>query len=217
MAAAQVGCGPGKERVASSTVSIGNQEPLLGLAAKIDGSRYGSDPDLMNPLLPWAKTMTDGQLRTAAALGDMILPADNHSPSASEVGVPDFIDEWVSAPYPQQQGDRERIFAGLEWLEQQSRERFDLSFASASDQQRKELLDDIAYQSSGAAMPQEMIEFFERFRFLAVAAFYATEAGTKDVGYVGNVPISGDYPGPSEEAMAHLNKILDQLGLTLNG
>jgi hypothetical protein len=37
----------------------------------------------------------------------------------------------------------------------------------------------------------------------------------EDVGYIGNVPISGEYPGPSKDAMTHLAGVLKQLGLPL--
>jgi hypothetical protein len=124
--------------------------------------------------------------------------------------VPDFIDEWVSAPYAQQQEDRELIVDGLERLEEQSRQRFDVSFAFASEPQKTELVDSIA----GGSGP-EPAKFFSRFRYLTVGAFYTTEAGARDVGYIGNVPIAGEYPGPSDEAMAHLAGVLEQLGLPL--
>jgi hypothetical protein len=155
--------------------------------------------------------MTEGQLRTTAALCDVILPEDERSPAASAVGVPDFIDEWVSAPYPQQQDDRAFILRGLESLEQQSQERFGSSFASATEEQKTELVSAIA----GAGATGDQSEFFQRFRYLSVGAFYTTEAGMADVGYIGNVPSSGEYPGPSEEAMAHLAGVLKQLGLPL--
>jgi hypothetical protein len=129
--------------------------------------------------------------------------------------VPDFIDEWISAPYPLQQADRTVILRGLERLEQQSQERFSSGFASATEQQKVEIVDVMA---NGMAKPTAMAdnpEFFQRFRYLSVGAFYTTEAGMEDVGYIGNVPISGEYPGPSEEAMAHLAGVLKQLGLPL--
>jgi hypothetical protein len=129
--------------------------------------------------------------------------------------VHDFIDEWISAPYAQQRHDREIILAGLEWLEQQSRSRYGKSFASAENDQAIELLDLIAHPSQAAAELTNFVEFFDRFRYLAVGAFYTTEAGIEDIGYVGNVPISGAYPGPSDEAMAHLGGVLEQLGLRM--
>ena len=35
----------------------------------------------------------------------------------------------------------------------------------------------------------------------------------RELGYQGNVAIAGDYPGPTEAAMAHLNEQLEKLGL----
>ena len=67
---------------------------------------YGTDPDLVTPHKRgefWPLTLSVAQRQLAAVLSDLIIPADEHSPSASSVGVVDFIDEWVSAPYPTQQ------------------------------------------------------------------------------------------------------------------
>lgn len=216
MVAANTGC-------SSSEIFLGDEippapnsgGPLLGVAGASQDIGYGTDPDLINPVVPWSRTMTHRQLETSAALCDIILPEDDRSPAASAVGVPDFIDEWISAPYERQQRDREKILAGLEWLEQQSRSRYGQSFASADNDQATELLDGLALRDASAAESDEMVDFFERFRFLSVGAFYTTEAGIEDIGYIGNVPISGDYPGPSTEAMTHLAGVLDELGLSL--
>jgi hypothetical protein len=194
--------------------TVGDEIPaLLGSAAKPDGIAYGTDPDLMNPIVPWSRTMTPAQLQASTALCDLIIPADEYSPAASAVGVPDFIDEWISAPYQQQRDDREYILAGLEWLEHQARERFGTGFATATEAQQASLLDRLAYPSAEASGLADQVEFFRRFRFVTAGAFYSTEAGSKDIGYVGNVAIAGEYPGPSDEAMAHLAGVLKQLGL----
>jgi hypothetical protein len=212
MAAAYTGCSS-DEKYLGDEIPAAQRAPLLGVAAKADGVAYGGDPDRMNPVVPWARTMTEGQLRTTSTLADLILPEDERSPAASAVGVPDFIDEWVSAPYAQQQEDREIVLAGLEWLEQQSRERFDRSFATADAKQQMELVESIARGTSPELAGQS--QFFRRFRWLAVGAFYTTAAGIADVGYIGNTPIAGEYPGPSDEAMAHLAGVLGQLGLEM--
>jgi len=192
--------------------SPGSADALLGVARNPGGSGYGTDPDLLNPVVPWPKTMTFTQLQTTSALCDLILPEDEQSPGASTLGVHDFIDEWISAPYEQQQLDRQSILSGLEWLEQQSRERFDESFTSVHDSQASELLDDIANSDQRS---DEMMEFLDRFRYLSVGAYYTTVEGMADIGYIGNVPISGDYPGPSPEAIEHLAGVLEQLDLSL--
>jgi len=213
MAAAYSGCSS-DEKYLGDEIPSNRGTSLLGVAASHDGIAYGGDPDRMNPVVAWARTMTDAQLRTTAAFCDIILPADERSPAASAVGVPDFIDEWVSAPYPQQQEDRASILTGLEWLEEQSLERFGSSFASATEPQKTEVVDAIARPTATAELADQA-QFFRRFRYLTVGAFYTTEAGIEDVGYIGNVPLSGEYPGPSEAAMAHLAGVLKQLGLPL--
>ena len=38
--------------------------------------------------------------------------------------------------------------------------------------------------------------------------------GMADIGYMGNTPSVGPYPGPTQEALAHLNASLTKLGLT---
>jgi hypothetical protein len=216
MAVAHTGCGRDEKHLGDE-IPPDRRAPdkLLGIAGTPDDIGYGTDPDLMHPVVPWSRTMTEAQLRTSSALCDLIVPEDDRSPAASAVGVPDFIDEWVSAPYAEQKSDREIVFSGLEWLERESKARFGSSFASATDGQKAELLDSIADPEQPAPGLDDQLEFFQRFRFLTVGAFYTTEAGMKDIGYIGNVPITSEYPGPSDEAMAHLAGVLKQLDLRL--
>lgn len=212
IAASQGGC---THRRAGSDIppAVGNS--VLGTAATVDGVSYGTDPNLLSPVVPWSLTMTDPQLRVAAALCDAILPADNRSPAASAVGVPDFIDEWISAPYPHQREDRELILYGLEWLEQECLRRFGAGFAAIGDRQQRELLDELTVPDNDRSAPPRPRAFFRRFRYVSVGAFYTTAAGAADAGYIGNVPISGEYPGPSDAALEHLSYVLDELGLEL--
>src|SRR5260221_10674683 len=58
--------------------------------------RIGHDPNVMKKEIPWPRVLTDAEKKIVAALGDIIIPEDEHGPAASAVGVPDFIDEWVS-------------------------------------------------------------------------------------------------------------------------
>jgi hypothetical protein len=208
MAALQTGCSPREKNVGPEIPPAPDVR-----AGRVEATGYGTDPDRMHPTVPWPKTMTDAQLDTAAALCDMIIPEDERSPAASSLGVHDFIDEWISAPYPQQAADRLLVLDGLAWLEEQSRKAFASGFAVASNEQKTELLDRIANVADGRPAVGRT-KFFDRFRYLAVGAFYTTDAGIADIGYIGNTPLSGDYPGPSAAAMAHLNGVLEQLGLS---
>lgn len=171
---------------------------VVVVGAQIDGTSetkgYGTDPKLNPPIkAPWPRILTEEQLQTAALLADHILPASGEAPAASALGIPDFIDEWVSAPYPDQMKDRPVIVDGLKALG------------------RKVLKADAATRT--AAMTALTGEpFFKRFRALTIGAYYTTEAGFKDIGYIGNVARGAD-PGPSDEVLAVLAQRLKALGL----
>jgi len=178
----------------------------------ITGPKYGQDPDMLNPVVPWPKTLDDDQLDMVARLCDIICPADEGGPSATEVGVPDVIDEWVSAPYENQQQDRVLILNGLTWLEDEADRRFNKKFLTASDAEQAQILDDIAYTSHGKLEEFEhAVIFFDKFRALVFGGYFTSPEGIEDIGYMGNSPIIGDYPGPTEEAMAHLEQVIANL------
>jgi len=177
-------------------------EPLArDVAANQAG--YGTDPDLMRewkPGGPWPLTLGVQARLTTAALCDLIIPADDVSPAASSVGVVDFIDEWISAPYPQQRGDRDIILPGLEWLGGESQKRFGKTFAALDDKQKSAIADDIC--SPARARPEfaTAAKFFSKFRDLTAGGFYTTPVGMKDIGYTGNVPLD-KFDGPPLEAL----------------
>jgi hypothetical protein len=181
---------------------------------KMGGERitrgYGTDPKLAKPeKAPWSRIMVDAQLQTAAILADFILPASGAAPSASVLGVPDFIDEWVSAPYPDQVKDRPIILGGLKWLEDEARGRYKQGFNDLTPLHRTAILSTLL-PAFPATSPQG--HFIRRMRSLTVGAYYTTPAGFKDIGYIGNVPRAADL-GPSAEVKARLERELKKLGL----
>jgi len=175
-------------------------------AAQPGGKGYGTDPDLMKPYKPgdlWPLTFTDAQRRDVAALCDIIVPADGQSPAASTLGVTDFIDEWVSAPYPNNVADRKTIMAGLAWLAAEGPRRFGAAFADATDAQRLSLCEEISLEAPENSQLELPSKFFRRFRNLTTTGFYTTPVGMKDLGYVGNVP-SATFDGPPADLVAKL-------------
>lgn len=212
------GCDPltSETIISKSAEGVKGHWPNLTLSTT-STKGYGKDPDLIiPPKSPWPKTLTTEQLNLMAVLADIIVPREGNVPSASELNVPDVVDEWVSAPYERQQSDREIILNGITWINDESKLRFQQPFVEIAQQKQLTIIDDIAYQN--ATLTQEFEQpanAFSCLRKLILAAFFCTPEGTKDLGYQGNVAISGDYPGPTAEAMIHLNKALLQLGLTL--
>ncbi len=167
---------------------------------------YGGDPDLTKLYRPgdvWPLTLSPAQRRTAAALCNVILPDDGRSASAASVGVVDFIDEWVSAPYQRQLKDRPTILEGLAWMDAEALLRFEKYFAELADAEQQAICDDICYEPKAQPKFARAAAFFTRYRDLTVGGFYSTPAGRKDIGYIGNVPLT-KFEGPPAELLQKL-------------
>jgi hypothetical protein len=194
------------------------QPQQMGLWKEVDvmpvtAPGYGQDPNRLNPMVPWPLTLSQDQRASLRIAADLILPADAHSPSAGSLPIDAFIDEWVSAPYDQQRRDRVMILSGLGWLDAESNARFSHGFAQASDSERRAIFDSIAYRAKVQPGYERPAFFFARLRGLVMGGFYSLPEGMKDIGYVGNAPMTGAYPGPTPEALAHLKAALDKLDI----
>ena len=154
------------------------------------------DPDFSKPaVFPWSKQFTPEELKTTTVLADIILPKDANGPAASEVGVPDFINEWCSAPYENNREDSEVIRGGLAWLNTESFRRFEKRFDELDAVSQIQIVDDICDDSK--AKPQHKVgaRFFKEFRQLTLGGYYTHSATWKHLGYVGNVSVGGPFPG----------------------
>jgi hypothetical protein len=185
-----------------------------GALAPLNAPGYGSDPDLTHPSAPWPLRLNRRQREMLRITAGLMLPADARSPSGATLGLDAFIDEWVSAPYPDQQRDRELILKGMEWLDAECRQRFSADFIAATDEQRRTVFDLVAWQQKIAPGYERQALFFARLRSLMLAGFFSLPEGMKDIGYMGNQPVLGPYPGPTPEALAHFHAALTGLKLT---
>jgi len=138
---------------------------------------------------------TDEEYGTVRILADMIIPADDRSGSATEVGAPEFMD-FIVTDMPDMQDPMRQ---GLAWLNDWSRERFGASFAACSDAQRVELVDAIAWPEDADPALQDGVNFFNFFRDLTASGFWTTEAGMADLGYMGNVFVAEWTGAPKSE------------------
>jgi hypothetical protein len=175
-------------------------------AATAAATGYGSDPQLTKLYRPgdiWPLSLSAAQRRTAAALCNVILPGDDRSPSAESVGVVDFIDEWVSAPYPRQMEDRPIVLEGLAWMDAEALLRFEKYFADLDESRRRVICDDICYEPNAAAKFAQAAGFFARYRDLTVGGFYSTPLGHQDLSYIGNIPLPR-FDGPPLDLLRKL-------------
>jgi len=190
---------------ATATMAVRDPSLFAADAGPVKAQGYGPDPIMVKIYKSgdvWPLTLTEPQRRTTRALCDVIMPADEISPSASTLGVPDFIDEWISSPYPAQAGDRRLILEGLQWIDQEANNRFGKAFADLELEPQTAICSDLA-----AAKPLPSLKkaatFFKRFRDLTAGGYYTTPEGMKAIGYVGNMP-SGAFEGPPIEALKHV-------------
>src|SRR5690606_33685763 len=153
------------------------------------------------PETPWPLTLTPAQLSLLSLLSDIIVPVEGQSPSASAVQVPTVVDEWVSAPYPDQQRDRLTILSALAWLDDEAALRLSRPFLPLARPQTRAIVDDIAYDNPQTPrLCQRIAGAFSRLRNQVLASTFSTPEGMRNSGSLGTVAIAGAYPGPTPEA-----------------
>jgi hypothetical protein len=134
------------------------------------------------------QTFDDHQWETVHVLCDLIIPADEHSGSASQAGVPEFIDDWL-AFRADQDGNLDltaKIFGGLMWLDRQA---MPATFVACSAADQKKILDRIAYPAKATPEDHQYVPFFNEFRSLTVSGFFSSKMGVQYLPYLGNVAV----------------------------
>ena len=145
------------------------------------------------------KFFSANEMATITILGDIIIPKDDVSGSASDAKVPDFI-EFIVKDMPEHQVP---MRGGLRWLDMQCLKRFDKAFKDCSHTQQMEMVDEIAWPSKAKPGMHQGVAFFNLMRNLTATGFYTTEIGVKDVGYMGNTP--NQWNGVPDDVLKQYN------------
>jgi hypothetical protein len=146
---------------------------------------------------------TAREYATVVLLSDLIIPRDARSASASEAGAPEFID-YIVAEQPARQV---AMRGGLMWLDAECQRRFERTFADATDSQRRQVLDDIAWPSHARLELSHGVSFFTTMRDLVAAGFWSSRIGVADLGYQGNRPVA--WRGAPPEVLQKLGVSYD--------
>ena len=93
--------------------------------------------------------------------------------------------------------DRATILNGLEGLRKRASDTQGQDFMALSAGHRLALMQEL----TKATGPERA--FFRKFRSLTVGAYYTTEVGFKDIGYIGNVALQ-KFAGPPAELLRKL-------------
>ena len=141
------------------------------------------------------------EMETLAVLCDIILPSNAQFPSATAVGVPDFM-EFIVKDLPYHQLP---VRGGLMWLDHRSNRQFQKAFKDCNLEEQKSLCDEIAFPERQDPELQPGIRFFSLVRNLTLTGYFTTKEGIEDLGYKGNTTQIWD--GVPQD-------VLDDLGLS---
>ncbi|GJG86356.1 hypothetical protein tb265_15370 [Gemmatimonadetes bacterium T265] len=145
---------------------------------------------------------TPRERETVNVLVDYVIPRDERSGSATEAGVPAWMDQFLAHPDTEPHF-RLAVRGGLGWLNAESGRRWGVSFARATDAQRRAILDDIAYPKRARPEMRRGVAFFNTFRDFTASGFFSSQVGWKDLQYQGNVA-RPSWDGCPPEAVAKL-------------
>jgi gluconate 2-dehydrogenase gamma chain len=128
------------------------------------------------------KFFTPHEYQTVRVLSDLIIPKDERSGSATDAGVPEFMD-FIMIDQPTRQV---AMRGGLAWLDLECQRRFDKTFVACTDADRRAVLDDISVGGDPKPGMTHGQAFFRSFRDLTSSGFWTSKMGIEDLGYMGN-------------------------------
>lgn len=156
------------------------------------------------------KFFDDHEMKTIGILANIIIPKDETSGSATDAGVPAFI-EFIAKDMPRYQTP---LRGGLRWLDLQCMNRFAADFATCSSSQQLELVDEIAFPEKANPAQLQGVAFFNTMRDLTACGFFTSEIGIKDLGYAGNKP--NQWDGVPQDVLQQYNVAYDDRTLEIS-
>ena len=145
------------------------------------------------------KFFTAHEWRSVRMLADYIIPRDERSGSATDAGVPEFMD-FIMIDRPTEQT---WMRGGLAWLDIRCGALYGKRFIECTLAQRSEMLDAIAYPRKAKPDASQGVEFFNRLRDLTASGFYTSKMGIKDLQYMGNMMLT-EWKGCPDAALKKL-------------
>jgi gluconate 2-dehydrogenase subunit 3-like protein len=150
------------------------------------------------------KFFTAREYATIGVLVDLIIPRDERSGSATDAGVPEFMD-FMMIDQPRRQV---AMRGGLALIDRLASDRAGKRFVECSDAQRRAVLDEIAYTTNPDPGLSQAITFFSTFRDLTASGFWSSKMGVADLQYQGNVFVD-EWTGCPGPALAKLGVSYD--------
>jgi gluconate 2-dehydrogenase gamma chain len=146
-----------------------------------------------------SKFFTATEFKLVSVLADIVMPKDERSGSATDAGVPEFMDFMMIDQPARQVAMR----GGLAWLDVECQRRFDKTFLNCAGTERSAVLDDIAWPARAKPEFAHGVAFFNNFRDLTASGFWTTRMGIDDLQYLGNRSVAR-WNGCPPEALKKL-------------
>jgi len=166
-------------------------------AAQAAASAQAARVVTAKPFVP--KFFTATEFKLVSVLADIVIPKDERSGSATDAGVPEFMDFMMIDQPARQVAMR----GGLAWLDVECQRRFDKTFLNCAETERAAVLDDIAWPSKAKPAFAHGVAFFNNFRDLTASGFWTTRMGIDDLRYMGNRSVAR-WNGCPPEALKKL-------------
>lgn len=142
------------------------------------------------PGVDWEPELfSNEQARLTSSLADVIIPKDEY-PSASEAGVPAFIESMINDVYTEEQ--RNEFLDGLDAFAEKSRLELGGEYYESSEEDRYQL----TYNENQDLLElerEEDVPFFLRFKELTILGYFTSEVGATEV--LRYEPVPGVYNG----------------------
>lgn len=148
------------------------------------------------------KFFTAREYAMVRVLVDLIIPKDERSGSATDAGVPQFMDFMMNDQPARQTAMR----GGLAWIDLECQDRFDKRFLECTAAERAGVLDDIAWPAKAKREFSQGVAFFNSFRDLTASGFWSSKMGVQDLKYMGNVMVP-EWKGCPDEALKKLGVV----------
>lgn len=145
------------------------------------------------------KFFTANEWATVSLLSDLIIPKDAKSGSATDAGVPEFMD-FMMVDQPARQS---AMRGGLAWINHECQRRHDKLFVACTDDERTALLDEISWPRRAKPEMAAAVSFFNSFRDLTASGFFTSKMGMEDLQYIGNTFVH-EWKGCPPDALKKL-------------
>jgi hypothetical protein len=145
------------------------------------------------------KFFTPHEYATVRVLVDLIIPKDERSGSATDAGVP----EWMDFMMVDQPARQTAMRGGLAWIDAECLRRHDKTFLGCTAAERTGLLDDISWPRKARRELSHGVSFFNSFRDLTASGFWTTKMGMDDLQYMGNTFVP-EWKGCPDAALKKL-------------